>query len=270
MIAGSALYAGRVVHARSRPRRHKLSYACFWMLIDLDNLELDARRSRWFSVNRRNLLSLFDADHGDGSGRSMREQVVETLSRAGIDLAGGRIHLLTMPRILGYGFNPLSVYFCSDAAGDLVAVVYEVHNTFAERHSYLVPVLPDQMTHGELVQRCDKSFYVSPFMDMQLGYTFKVVPPGERVRVAIEVTGPEGLVLTASLAGERRPLTDAHLLGLFFSHPMLTAKVIGAIHWEALKMWLKGFHLVPRPAPPKQPVTIATPHAASRMPSHGP
>lgn len=264
MIAGSALYAGRVVHARFKPRKHKLSYACYWLLVDLDTIdELDARLRFW-SHNRFNLFALWDRDHGDGSRASLRAQANRHLADAGIDLTNGRIFLLTMPRILGYGFNPLSVYYCQRSDGTLAALIYEVHNTFGQRHSYVMPV--EETTGDEISQSCRKSFYVSPFLEMDLSYAFKVLPPQDAVRVGITVASSEGLMLTASLHGERQPLTDANLAKIFLTHPLLTAKVVGAIHWEALRLWLKGIRLVPRPPAAENPVTITPSPARIEVP----
>ena len=159
-----------------------------------------------------------------------------------------------MPRIFGYAFNPLSVYFCYRSDGTLAAVLYEVRNTFGERHSYLIAA--DAPAGPVLRQSCDKCFYVSPFMDMKLRYDFRVLDPAERVSVVVAASNAEGPVIVASLAGRRTPLSDAALLRLLLRMPFLTLKVIGAIHWHALRMWLKGFVLVPRPAPPARPVTL--------------
>lgn len=255
MIEGSALYAGRVVHARLKPKQHKLSYACYWLLLDLDEIEHLGRKLRMFSLDRFNVFSLRTRDYGDGSGTDLRTQARAHLDTAGIDLTGGKIFLLTMPRILGYGFNPLSVYFCQRADGTLAAMIYEVHNTFGQRHSYLIPVTDGEAS--EIVQTCAKHFYVSPFMEMNLRYDFRVRPPAAKTLVSVKVSDQAGLMLSASLAGEKRPLSNASLARIFVTHPLLTAKVIGAIHWEALRLWLKGVRLVPRPAPPQQTVTIA-------------
>jgi len=135
----STLYVGSVMHRRLRPRRHRLRYRVFWMLLDLDEIERLPRVLRLFSHNRFNAVSFHDADHGDGSATPLRAQVERHLAAAGIALGGGAIRLLCMPRILGYGFNPLSVYFCYQRSGLLAAILYEVHNTFGERHSYLIP-----------------------------------------------------------------------------------------------------------------------------------
>lgn len=258
----SALYIGRVVHTRSRPRRHRLSYACYWMLLDLDELHDLDRRLRWFSLNRWNVFSLRNTDHGSGSDIPIRDQAERALREAGIDIAGGRILLLAMPRILGYGFNPLSIYFCHRRDGTLAALIYEVHNTFRQRHSYLIASKSEE--GPELLQRCAKRFYVSPFLDMDLAYDFRVMLPAERVRVGITASDSSGALLAASLSGEHAPLTDASLMRVFATHPLLTLKVVAAIHWEAVRLWWKGVRLVPRPPPPETPVTALLDHDPAR------
>lgn len=254
----SCLYAGVVMHRRFKPRAHRLRYRVFWSLFNLDELPHLPERLRLFSIDRFNLFGFYTKDHGDGSARPLRQQVESYLTEAGIDLDGGAIHLLCMPRLLGFVFNPLSVYYCHDRAGALKAVLYEVHNTFGQRHSYLIPV--DMDTGEALEQRCLKAFYVSPFMDMDIAYRFRVQAPGERIALFIESADAQGPVLIASLAGTRRPLTDAALLRAFLAFPLMTLKVVAGIHWEALKLWLKGLRLKPRPPAPA-PITIV-PHAA--------
>jgi len=252
MTAKSALYLGSVIHRRLRPKRHYLRYAAFWMLLDLDEIgELD-RHLRLFSRGRFNAMSFFNTDHGEQTQESLRRQVERHLAAAGIALDGGAIRLLCMPRIFGYGFNPLSIYFCHYGGGALAALLYEVRNTFGERHSYLIPVAQDD---GTIRQSCDKSFYVSPFMDMSVRYAFRVVPPGDKLSVVVSAGDAQGPTIVASLAGRRAALTDAALLRLLLRMPFLTLKVIAAIHWHALLMWLKGFALRPRPPKPAWPVT---------------
>ncbi len=201
-------------------------------------------------------MSFYDSDHGDGSNIPLRDQVNFQLRAAGIETGGGPIDLLCMPRMFGYGFNPLSIYFCYRPNGSLAAILYEVHNTFGERHSYLIPV--ESGAGAVLDQRCQKVFYVSPFMDMDMGYAFRVAVPGERVSVAINATDRAGPVLTAALAGRRAALTDATLLRVLITHPALTLKVIAGIHWHGLQMLLKGAKLRPRPSPPDNPVTVVS------------
>jgi uncharacterized protein len=249
----SSLYVGQVWHTRLKPRRHALRYRCFWLLADVDELPALPARLALFSHNSWNMFSLRDRDYGDGSGRDLRSYVEAQLAAAGLPQCGGAIRLLTMPRILGYAFNPLSVYFCHSPDGQLAAILYEVRNTFGERHSYLIPVEAD--AQGQIVQHCAKAFYVSPFMAMDLNYEFRVVSPGEAISVAIRASDADGIVLTAALGAKRQELTDGALGWLLVSHPLLTMKVIAAIHVEALWLLLKGVGLRPRPAAPANSVS---------------
>lgn len=255
-MSASALYLGAVVHARVRPVRHRLRYRMLNMLLDLDEVPELGRRLRLFGHNRRALFSFHDADHGDGSGAPLRGQVEALLRQAGMDPAGGRIRVLCMPRVLGMVFNPLTVYFCHRADGALQAMLYEVNNTFGQRHSYLIPVTGE--VRGALRQRCDKCFYVSPFMDMGLTYAFRVTLPGETLSLGIDAQDAEGPLLFAAFSGRRRELSDGRLLAAFLGHPLLAGRVLGGIHWEALKLWWKGMRLHARPAPPAEPVTISS------------
>jgi uncharacterized protein len=252
----SALYFGTVLHQRLKPQRHALNYRVFSLLVDLDELPALAAGMRLFSHNRFNLFSLHDRDHGERKGDGLRPYVEAHLRRAGIDLAGGSIRLLCFPRILGYVFNPLSIYYCHHADGTLRAMLYEVSNTFGEWHSYLIPVpegAPDIVQ-----QSCAKEFYVSPFMAMDCRYEFRLSPPDERLAVYIRQTDRSGPILHASLEGERAPLCDAVLARAFLRYPLMTLKVILGIHWEAVKLWRKGLRPLPHPAPPTEAVTICT------------
>jgi uncharacterized protein len=255
MTFRSAIYVGSVMHRRLWPRRHHFRYRAFWLLLDLDELVELSSRLRWFSYNQSNLFSLFDSDHGDGSATPLRTQIERQVAEAGIDLTGGHIQLLCMPRTLGYCFNPLSVFFCYHSSGALTAVVYQVHNTFAERHSYIIPV---EEAGNALHQRCRKIFYVSPFLDMDLRYDFRIEGPGERIQVGICASRAGAPVLNAVLAGARQPLTDRNLIRLCIRMPFITLKVIAAIHWEALKIWSKRISYQRRPAPPDRGTTIVS------------
>ncbi len=251
---GSALFTGTVAHARLRPVRHRLRYRMLNLLLDLDELPDLDRRLALFGHNRAALFSFHEADHGDGSATPLRAQIEAHLRRAGVNPAGGRIRVLCMPRVLGLVFNPITVFFCDDANGALQAMLYEVNNTFGQRHSYLIPV--HGAVEGVLRQRCDKRLYVSPFMDMDLSYSFRLTPPGARLSLAIDVHDAAGAVLFAAFTGRRRTLSDRTLLTAFLAHPLLAARVLGGIHWEALKLWRKGMRIRPRPAPPALPITI--------------
>lgn len=255
--ADGALYIGRVMHRRLRPRAHRLSYRLFSLLLDIDRIDALAGRLRLFSRNRFNLFSFHDRDYAGGSDEPLRVQVERLLVMAGLAADGGPIRLLTMPRILGFAFNPLSVWFCHGHDGALRAILYEVNNTFGERHSYLLPVEDGGEDSGSVIrQDCAKAFHVSPFLAMDLRYDFRVLPPAERLAVAITGSDARGPLLVAVHTARRHPLTDAALARAFVTHPLLTAKVVAGIVWEALKLWLKRVPVHDHPAPPAHPVTI--------------
>lgn len=249
----SCLYFGTVMHRRLRPRAHRLDYRVFALYVDIDELPAIDRRLRWFSHDRFNLLSLRERDHGDGQG-DLRGWIDGVMAEAGIDLAGGRVGLLCYPRLFGYAFNPLAVYFCFDRSERLAAILYQVNNTFGDRHCYLARVSPgdgDASRHA-----CDKALYVSPFIDMAARYHFRVKTPAERMSIAIDETDADGLLLQAATAGRRATLTDRNILRALLAYPLMTLKVIAGIHWEALKLWRKGVALHPRPLAPKTLVSL--------------
>jgi DUF1365 family protein len=241
----SCLFAGHVIHQRTRPKRHRLRYSVFYLALDLEEAPAVSAALRFFSINRFNFFSFHERDHGDGSSLPLAEQVRTKLRTAALD-ANGAIVLMTMPRMLGYAFNPLSIYFCYRNDGALAAILYEVNNTFGQRHSYLIPATAD--TDGLVRQESAKTLYVSPFLDKDMNYAFVAAPPQERVAVSICARDEDGPVLIARLSANRIPLTDGTLLRALLAYPFLTLKVVAAIHWEALRLWLKGIGLTHRPA----------------------
>ncbi len=249
----SAIYRGAVVHRRLRPKRHRLRYGVFNMLFDLDELPRLDRELRFFSRNRFNLFSFYDRDHGNGKQR-LRNYVESLLRKHGIDLAGGPVRLLCMPRVLGYVFNPLSIYFCYRPSGKLAAILYEVNNTFGERHNYLAAA--GKNPDAAVTQEADKSFHVSPFLPVDMRYFFRVTAPAESAAVSVHVHDNAGLVVAASFSAARTELTDKALIATFFGYPLLTLKVIAGIYWEAVKLWRKGLRVYSKPAPPEGFVTI--------------
>lgn len=250
----SALYAGTVVHQRLRPKRHRLKYRLAQGLFDLDELDEVAGRLRFLSRNRFNLFAFHDRDYGDGSDTPLRDQIEMHLRGAGLAPDGGPIRLLAMPRVMGHIFNPIAIWFCHRRDNSLLAIIYEVTNTLKQRHSYLIPVTDG--ADGTIRQTCAKTLYVSPFMDMDMAYDFAIRPPGEKVQIVVNGKDGEGPLISASFAGERRALTDRALMRLFFTIPLVTLKTVAGIHWEALKLWLKGLRIRRAPAPPEAKVTL--------------
>src|ERR1700761_1357371 len=247
MKGASGIYEGWVMHRRLAPRHHRFKYSVFALLLDLDELpELD-RTSRLFKYNRRGLFSFQDRDHGPVDAKAspdLKHWLDGLLSDAGIAARGAR-RVLCYPRILGFVFNPLSVWFCHDEQDVLKAIVYEVHNTYEERHAYVLPVDEDtkMVRHG-----CPKNFYVSPFLSRDCRYQFRIRPPGDNVAVAILEEEAGQAILNASFAGERRPLNDGMLLKMLFGYPLMTLKVVLAIHYEAVRLMLKGVRRHPHRA----------------------
>ena len=250
----SAIYQGWVMHRRLRPRLHAFRYRVFSLLLDLDEgPKLGLRLLGW---NSAGLLGFRDRDHGDG--RDLRVWLDDLLARHGIQ-AGGRKSVLCYPRIFGFVFNPLSVWFCHARDGALKAVVYEVHNTYDERHAYVLPV-----TDGALVRHgCGKAFYVSPFLSPDCRYNFRVTPPGDHVAIAIQEEEAGAAILHASFAGKRTRLTDGALLKMLLAYPLMTLKVVAAIHYEAVRLMLKGVK--------RQPHAVKAAYAVKQFssPVHG-
>lgn len=244
--AAAALYLGEVMHARLKPVAHRFNYRVISLLIDLDRLDEAGHQSPLFAVNGASLYSFHEADHGERDGASLRAYAGRRAAEHGIDLTGGRVLLLCYPRLFGYTFNPLSVYFAYLADGRLALIIYEVRNTFGEIHSYVRPVRPEDISAAGIRQTQDKQFYVSPFVDMAMRYHFRIEPPGERVKLRILESDREGPLLAATFSGRRRALTTGALLRAFIALPLVTLKITAAIHWEALRLWLKGIRLAPR------------------------
>ncbi len=258
MRTGAALYTGDVVHKRLRPKLHALSYRVFSLLVDIDDLPRLASQLRWFSYNGRNLASISDRDHGTGDGRPLTQFARETLRAHGIDIGDGRIHLLAYPRIFGYVFNPISVFYCYDTAGALAALIYEVNNTFGGRTHYVIRAGAPQgrvYAHG-----CGKDLYVSPFNTVQGAYSFRVTDPGADLTLAVMLRDRDGALVKTRFGATAAPLTDRTLMAALARLPLMTLKVMAAIHVEALKLWLKGVPLVRRPRPA---ATAAPPYSTA-------
>ncbi|OYV44708.1 MAG: DUF1365 domain-containing protein [Acidocella sp. 20-57-95] len=237
------MYAGRVGHIRHTPFRHKFDYRIWMLAVDLDRIDEVARNSRLFAHNKAGLIAIHDKDHGFRDGRSLRAFAEDALAQQGFREFGARIVFVTMPRLLGYAFNPISFYYCYNAQGQLGAVLHQVKNTFGGQIGYLLPVHGD----GLIRQSAPKLMYVSPFFDMQGGYRFALTPPGEKLAVSIQYGTAEAKRMTATMVLKPRPFTDASILRLAAEMPLAPMKVMFAIHWQALKIFLRGakFHSVP-------------------------
>lgn len=260
MIArDSCAFVGHVVHKRLTPRRHAFRYRVFALCLDVDEIDALAGRLRLFSRGRWNLLSFYDCDHAAGSGERVGVHARVLLREAGLEQYGARIDLVCYPRLLGYVFNPLSVYFAHDAQGRLGAIIYEVTNTLRERKSYVIPV-PVSQAEGAVAQSCAKELYVSPFTAAAASYGFHVVPPGERIVVGVDLREQGQPVLKTHFRGSRIELSDRAIAGLMLRYPLMTIKVVVAIHLEALRLWLKGVPVQPHYASPRYSfTTVARP-----------
>lgn len=251
-----ALYRGTVRHKRLKPFTHALTYSVFSVLVDIDRLDALDRRLRLFGHNRRALVSLHDRDYGRRDGSPIRSWVDSVLSAGGLDLKGAPVRLLTFPRLWGYAFNPLSIYYCYRPDGVPGAVLYEVSNTFGESHGYLIPVETGANPAAALHQETTKAFHVSPFIEMDCRYRFSLMPPGEKLSVLISQSDSSGdPILVARHTARGAPLSDAALFRAIARHPLMTVKVIAGIHWQALRLWLKGARFHAKPPVPDRHVT---------------
>ena len=248
--AAAALYPGDVMHQRLRPFGHRFTYSVFSLLVDIDRLDEVDRLSPLLSVNRRNLVSFRAADQTEKEGETLRAFADRLLAGAGLTKPAARILLLSYPRIFGYAFNPISVYFAYDDAGQLTALIYAVRNTFGERHSYVARISDGDITEAGIRQSLAKRFHVSPFIGMDARYHFRILPPGRAVRLRIHETEGGEAVLSATFCGHEQTLCTRALAASLLRIPFMTWKIMAGIHWEALKLWLKGarFHKSP-PAP---------------------
>lgn len=249
----SALYTGYVTHERRAPVTHRFRYAVASFCLDLDELPALAARVWGFGVDRPNLVSFRAADHLDGGAAPLKERLTAFLRTHGIALDGGPVYLLTQCRVFGYIFNPVAFYFCHTRAGALRCIVAEVNNTFGERHLYVLGEgnrLPGHDAAGSHRYAAQKVLHVSPFVSMDAAYEFRFAPLGEQLSIAIRETERGTPFFTAHLSGRRQPLTSATLARFLLRFPLHTLKIIGTIHWEALRLYWKGapFHSQPAPS----------------------
>lgn len=235
----SCLYECSVMHHRLAPKVHHFQHSIFMFYLDLDELENVARKNLLFSHNRKNLYSFHDADHEPAGENPLKERIVGFLSKNGIELGPlGRVMLLTLPRVAGYVFNPVSIYYCFDAEGKPLCSVAEVGNTFREMKLFLLR--PDELEAGGTFHKlAPKEFYVSPFSSLDLSFDFKLKIPGEQLDIKIDDRDGADKVLISTLTGRRAALNNRNLAWFTVKYPLVTLKVIFLIHWHALQLWLK-------------------------------
>jgi len=233
----SCIYSGFIAHRRFKPKRHFFSYKIFSLLIDLNEVENLEKKIKFFSYNKFNILSFYNIDHGPRDGSCLTKWVKKILIESKIDIGSGTIKLLCFPRFFGYVFNPLSIFYCYDKNLQLKAVLYEVKNTFNEQHTYAFPTSPSS---NLILHKCDKKFYVSPFIEMKTFYNFRLLKPGSTISVFIKQADIDGTLLTACQAGKRLEFSSKNLFVQFLKHPLMSFKVILAIHFEAFRLWSKG------------------------------
>ncbi len=236
----SSIYNGTVVHKRFKPRIHFFRYKVFSLLIDLSELSTLDKKINFFSYNRFNLISFFDKDHGERDGTSLIEWVKKNLRENNIDAEEIKIKLLCYPRILGYVFNPLSVFYIYNKDDKIISIFYEVKNTFGEQHTYIFKTQDSDIIKNS----CIKKFHVSPFIEMTCNYKFRVIKPSNKISVIIDQSDKEGKLLFASQDGIVKNFSNKNLLFYYILHPLMTFKVIVAIHYEAFKLWIKGIKFI--------------------------
>ena len=253
MIKNSFIYTGNVVHKRFKPKIHFFKYKIFSLLIDLSEIHLLDKELKIFSYNKFNIISFYDKDHGARDGSSVQNWVKDNLKKNNIDTNNIQIKLLCYPRIFGYVFNPLSVFYIYDKNSNLISILYEVKNTFGEQHTYIFKT----NINNNLVQHmCKKKFHVSPFIEMDCVYFFRLLKPGNKISVIIDQNDKEGKILYASQDGVKSEITNANLTKSYLKHPLMTFKIILAIHFEAFKLWSKGIKFIKKKFKIKNNITV--------------
>jgi len=252
MIKNSKIYTGKVIHKRFKPKEHYFKYNVFSLLIDLNELEEINKYIKFFSYNKFNIISFYDKDHGDRDGSSIKLWVKKNLRNIGIMTEDISIKLLCYPRIFGYVFNPLSTYFIYNKHSELISIFYEVKNTFGEQHTYIFKAQDEKTVQN----KCKKKFYVSPFIEMDCEYHFKTLNPREQLSVVINQNDKDGKLLFASQDGISKDFNNKNLILSYLTHPLMTFKIIGAIHYEAFKLWAKRIKLITKKIKLKNNITI--------------
>ena len=253
MIKNSFIYSGNVVHKRFKPKVHYFKYKVFSLLIDLSEIESMEKNLKIFSFNKFNIVSFYNKDHGARDGSSIKDWVINNLKKNNIDTNDIKIKLLCYPRIFGYVFNPLSVFYIYDKNLNLISILYEVKNTFGEQHTY---IFKTGIRHNLLQHMCKKKFHVSPFIEMNCIYFFRLLKPGNKISIIIDQNDEDGKILYASQDGVKSELTNVNLIKSYLKHPLMTFKIILAIHFEAFRIWTKGIKFIKKKIKIKNNITI--------------
>ena len=253
MIKDSSIYIGNVIHKRFKPKIHFFKYKVFSILLDISEIDILDKSLKIFSYNKFNIVSFYDADHGPRDGTSIKEWVIKNLNDNRINTENIKIKLLCYPRIFGYVFNPLSVFFIYNKKSELISILYEVKNTFGEQHTYIFKTKENE---NYIKHTCKKKFHVSPFIEMDCAYFFKILKPSEKISVIIDQYDEEGKLLYASQDGDRIELNNKNLVLSYLRHPLMTFKIIVAIHFEAFKLWTKGIKFVKKRLKIKNNISI--------------
>jgi len=253
MIKNSFIYSGNVVHKRFKPKVHYFKYKVFSLLIDLSEIESMEKNLKIFSFNKFNIVSFYNKDHGARDGSSIKDWVINNLKKNNIDTNDIKIKLLCYPRIFGYVFNPLSVFYIYDKNLNLISILYEVKNTFGEQHTY---IFKTGIRHNLLQHMCKKKFHVSPFIEMNCIYFFRLLKPGNKISIIIDQNDEDGKILYASQDGIKSDLTNVNLIKSYLKHPLMTFKIILAIHFEAFRIWTKGIKFIKKKIKIKNNITI--------------
>ena len=252
-MINSSIYNGSVIHKRFKPKKHFFKYRVFSLFLDLSELKELNNKLNFFSLNKFNLISFYEKDHGERDGSSLLKWVKNNLRRNNISTDDIKVKLLCYPRILGYVFNPLSIFFIYDNNESLVSILYEVKNTFGEQHTYVFKIGGE----NKLIQNnCSKKFHVSPFIEMDCNYFFRILNPGDKLSIIIDQYDQQGKILFASQDGIRSDLTNKNLMNSYLRHPLMTFKIISAIHFEAFKLWIKGIKFVKKKLKIKNNITV--------------
>ena len=253
MIKESSIYIGNVIHKRFKPKVHYFKYKVFSILLDLSEINLLDKSLKIFSYNKFNIISFYDVDHGPRDGSSLKEWVIKNLIDNQINTEEIKIKLLCYPRIFGYVFNPLSVFFIYNKNSELISILYEVKNTFGEQHTYIFKI---NKNDNLIKNTCKKKFHVFPFIEMNWTYFFKILKPTNKISLIIDQYDDEGKLLYASQDGNRIDLNNKNLILSYLRHPLMTFKIIAAIHFEAFKLWIKGIKFVKKKLKIKNNITL--------------